>query len=301
MSTPADGVGPLAGHGVIHDIGYRHYVGPRLSRSHIARALFVESAKGAYGFGRSARSKVMPMLLFAATCLPALIVAVVAGVTRVDELPGGYTSYLVNTQLLVAVFVASQSPANVSRDLRFRVVSLYFSRPLDRVDYVLGKYAAMTVAIFALVATPLTILFVGALLAKLPLEEQIPDYLRSLVGAALCALLLAGFGLVIAAITPRRGLGVAAIISVLVVLTGVQAAVRGIAIEEGEDAIARYAGLLSPFSLVDGVQSALLGADSTLPAAPVDVPAGLVFLLVAGLLIGGCIGTLLLRYRKMPI
>jgi ABC-2 type transport system permease protein len=94
---------------------------------------------------------------------------------------------------------------------------------------------------------------------------------------------------------------VAAIIAVLVVLTGIQAAVQGIALEENEDTVADYSGLLSPFSLVDGVQTALLGANSTLPAAPAGISGGLVFLLLAVLLIGACLGSLLLRYRKVSI
>ena len=53
--------------------------------------------------------------------------------------------------------------------------------------------------------------------------------------------------------TPRRGLGVAAVIAVLLVLSGVQAAVQGIAEEFGNDTFAGYAGLFSPFTLVDGV------------------------------------------------
>ena len=67
---------------------------------------------------------------------------VIAAVTDDDELPGDYTSYVLNVQLLVMVYVAGQAPASVSRDLRFRVVSLYFSRPLERIDYVVAKYAA---------------------------------------------------------------------------------------------------------------------------------------------------------------
>ena len=86
------------GQGVIHDIGYRHYDGPRAGRGYIARALFLESAKGAYGLGRSAKSKVMPMLLLAAICLPAFIIVVIATVTNDDELPGDYTSYVLNVQ-----------------------------------------------------------------------------------------------------------------------------------------------------------------------------------------------------------
>lgn len=287
--------------GVIHDIGYRHYDGARLGRRHIARALFLESAKGAYGLGRSTRSKIMPMLLFAVVCIPAFIIAVIASVTPVSELPSDYTSYVLNVSVLVSIYVAGQAPASVSRDLRFRVMPLYFSRPLERIDYVLAKYAALTVAVFVFVAVPLTILFVGALLAELPLSEQVPDYLRSLGGGLLMALVLAGIGLLVASVTPRRGLGVAAIITVLLVLGGVQGAVQGIAAAQGEDTVAGYAGLLSPFTLVDGVQSALLGADTALPAGPPGTAGAVVFLVVTVLVVAGCLGALLLRYRRVSI
>ena len=132
-------------------------------------------------------------------------------------------------QVVVAIFVAAQAPAIMSRDLRYRVISLYFSRPLDRADYVQAKYAAMVTALFVLMALPLTILFLGALLAKLPLRDQLPDYLRAMAAALLYALVIAGIGLLVAAMTPRRGLGVAAVISVLLILSGVQLAVLGIA------------------------------------------------------------------------
>ena len=55
--------------GVIHDIGYRHYDGPRLGRGYLLRSLYVESLRGAYGLGRSAKSKVMPILLLVAVML----------------------------------------------------------------------------------------------------------------------------------------------------------------------------------------------------------------------------------------
>jgi ABC-2 type transport system permease protein len=302
MSTPHELARPGRPQpGVINDLGYRHYDGPRLGRRHIARALFLESAKGAYGLGRSVRSKIMPMLLLAAVCLPALIIAAIAALTPVDELPVEYTSYVLNVQLLVMIYVAGQAPASVSRDLRFRVVSLYFSRPLERVDYVAAKYAAMTAALFVFLTLPLTILFAGALLAELPIGEQVPDYLRSLAGCLILALVLAGAGLVIAAVTPRRGLGVAAIIAVLFVLSGVQAAVQAIAVEEGRDTVAGYAGLISPFTLVDGVQHVLLGAVSELPADPPGTTGALVFTAVAVAVVAGCLAILLLRYRRVAI
>jgi ABC-2 type transport system permease protein len=111
-------------------------------------------------------------------------------------------------------------------------------------------------------------MFVGALIIGLPIGEQIPDYLRAVAGAGLLSLILAGIGLVIAAFTPRRGFAVAAIIAVLLVLAGVQGIVQELAVSEGYEGIAPYLGLLSPFPLVMGTQSSLLGSASPLPVPP---------------------------------
>ena len=300
-TTPPPPPAPPGTQGVIHDIGYRHYDGPRLGRSAIRRSLFVESARGAYGLGRTGRSKVMPMLLAVAMCLPALIIVVVTAVTGAPELVGGYTAYVLNLQIVISIYVAGQAPVSVSRDLRFGVTSLYFSRPLQRIDYVAAKFAALATAIFVLIATPLTILLVGALIAKLPLGDQVPGYLRAMAGGLLISLLLAGLGLTISAVTPRRGLGVAAVITVLTVLAGVQAIAQDLALSEGATTLAGYLGMLSPFTLVDGVQSALLGAETMLFVSPSGVAQGLVFALVTVLVIAGSFAALLLRYRKVTV
>ena len=287
--------------GVIHDIGYRHYDGERRGRAAIRRAMFAESARGAYGLGRAGRTKVMPALLLAAICLPALISTVVATVTGADELPIAYGAYVLNLQVLVSVYLAAQAPVSVSRDLRFGVMSLYFSRPMERVDYVVAKYAALVTAVFALMALPLTILLAGALLAEMPLGEQLPDYLRAMAGAFLLALVLAGLGLVIASVTPRRGLGVAAIIAVLLVLSGVQGAAQAIATEQAARDAAGWTGLLSPYTLVDGVARRLLGQESVVEVGPPGTAGAVVFAAVAVLVVVGCLGLLVLRYRRVSI
>jgi ABC-2 type transport system permease protein len=287
--------------GVIHDIGYRHYDGERGGRPALRRAMFVESARGAYGLGRAGRTKVMPALLLAAICLPALISTVVATVTGADELPIPYGAYVLNLQVLVSVYLAAQAPVSVSRDLRFGVMSLYFSRPMERVDYVVAKYAALVTAVFVLMALPLTILLAGALLAEMPLGEQLPDYLRAMAGAFLLALVLAGIGLVIAAVTPRRGLGVAAIIAVLLVLSGVQGAAQAIATEQGAEDAAGWTGLLSPYTLVDGVARRLLGQESVLAVGPPGIAGAVVFPVFTVLLVNACLGLLVLRYRRVSI
>lgn len=294
MTTPT----PAAG--VIHDIGYRHYDGERRGRSYIRRSLYVDSLRGVYGLGRSARSKVMPMTLFAGTCLPALVIVAITGVTGASELVGSYATYVLNLQMVVLIFLGSQAPVAVSRDLRFGVMSLYFSRPLERVDYVLAKYAAMASALFLLTAVPLTMMFVGALIIGLPIGEQIPDYLRAVAGAGLLSLILAGIGLVIAAFTPRRGFAVAAIIAVLLVLAGVQGIVQGLAVSEGYEDIAPYLGLLSPFPLVMGIQSALLGSASPLPVPP-GTTGALAFSATAVFAVVVPYVVLWLRYRSVSV
>jgi ABC-2 type transport system permease protein len=295
------GSAPTPSRGEIHDIGYRHYDGPRLGERYIQRSLFVESLKGAYGFGRSARSKVMPLLLLAVMSLPAIVMVIVTSVVGLSELPTEYTEYPISMQIAISIFLGAQAPALVSRDLRFRVVSLYFARPLGRQQYVLAKYAAMATALFVLIALPLTILFLGALLAELPLGEQLPDYLRSLGAAFLYALVLGGIGLLIAALTPRRGLGVAAVVAALLVLAGLQATVQALGQEFDQETFAGYAGLLSPFSLVDGVVSTVLGGESSVLVGPPGAVGAAVFVAVAVLVVAGSYAALVARYRKVSV
>ena len=293
--TPA---GPAESAGAIHDIGYRHYDGPRLGTGYIRRSLFLETLRGAYGLGRSARSKIMPFLLLGVMVLPAVVVGIVTSYIGLDSLPLGYTTYVITMQVAITVFLGSQAPAVVSRDLRYKTTPLYFSRPLSRQQYVQAKYAGMVAALFVLIAIPITLLLVGALLAELPLDEQLPDYLRAMAGAAVHAVVLAGVALLVAAMTPRRGLGVAAVVGVLIVLSGLQGAVRAMAEAFGNDTFSGYTGLLSPYTLVDGVAAGLFGADSSIGQGPPGGVGTAVFVAVTVLLVAGCYALLVARHRK---
>ena len=298
--------------GAIHDIGYRHYDGPRLGTPYIARALFVHSLRGAFGLGRSTKTKVMPLLLLAVMVVPALLIAAIAVVTGDDKLPLEYTAYAVNLQIIVSVFVASQAPQSVSRDLRFRVVALYFSRPLSRLAYVEAKLLAMSAAVFLLLAIPLLVLYGGALLAQMSFWDNTRGVLVALAGAVIFAVVLASMSLVIAAFTPRRGLGVAAVVAVLLVLAAVGGTIRGIAesqsshdvvngVVQGPSSVAGYAGLISPFTLVDGVQTLAFRAKSSIDMPPPGTTGGIVFVLVTIAIVAACFGLLTLRYRRVSV
>ncbi|MFG2027085.1 ABC transporter permease [Streptomyces sp. NPDC048825] len=286
----------------IHNIGYRNYDGPRLGRAYARRSLYSQSLRGSYGLGRSAKSKVLPMLLFVVMCVPAAIMVAVAVATTAKDLPVDYTRYAIFLQAVIGLYVASQAPQSVSRDLRFKTVPLYFSRPIETADYVRAKYAALASAMFILTAAPLLVLYVGALLAKLDFTDQTKGFAQGLVSVALLSLLFAGIGLVISAVTPRRGFGIAAVIATLTISYGAVSTVQAIAYEQNStDAIA-WLGLFSPITLIDGVQTAFLGASSSFPGevGPSNGE-GVVYLLVVLGLIAGCYGLLMRRYRKVGL
>jgi ABC-2 type transport system permease protein len=289
------GAGAPGRSGVIHDIGYRNYTGARLGRSYATRSLFVQSLRGAYGLGRSARSKVLPMLLLATMCVPALIIVVVAIATNADELPVDYPLYLSGTSTLFGIFLAAQAPVALSRDLRFMTVPLYFSRPLTRADYVRAKFAAMASALLILTALPVIILYAGALLTGLPFGHNTAHALYGLGTAVLYSVLYAGIGLVIAASTPRRGFGVATIIGVLIISSTVATIIW--AVIGGNNG--NWGGMLSPSALVDSLSTWAFGLPkSDGPMSPPSDAAGFLFLAEFAAIIAASYALLLRRYRK---
>ncbi|MFJ2743114.1 ABC transporter permease [Streptomyces sp. NPDC087440] len=289
----------------IHNIGYRSYDGPRLGRGYARRSLYSQSLRGAYGLGRSAKSKVLPMVLFGvmtATAAIIVAVAVAAPAGTITKLPLSYTAFAITLQPVIGLYLAAQAPQTVSRDLRFKTVPLYFSRPIERRDYVLAKYAAMASALFALTAIPLVILYAGALLAKFDFGTQTKGFAQGLVSVALLSLLFAGLGLVMAALTPRRGFGVAAVIAVFTISYGAVSTVQAIAAAQEANGAVEWLGLFSPATLIDGVQTAFLGATSNFPGGTgPGAGTGVVYLLVVLGLIAGSYGVLMRRYRKVGL
>lgn len=285
--------------GVIHDIGYRNYTGARLGRGYATRSLFVQSLRAAYGLGRSGKSKVLPMVLLGAMCVPALIIVALAVSTNADALATDYPAYLSSTSTLFGIFLAAQAPVALSRDLRFMTVPLYFSRPLTRTDYVRAKFAAMTAALLILTGTPVVILYAGALLAGMGVGHNTAHALYGLGTALLYSLLYAAVGLLVAATTPRRGFGVAAIIGVLVVSTTVAGISWALIGGPTGSPSANWAGLLSPSTLVDSVSTWIFRLpQGDGPSWPPSNGAGLVFLAEFLVIVAACYGLLLRRYRK---
>ena len=304
MSSPSETpVESAAPSGLIHDLGYRPYGGPRLGDGPVAWAFFLTGLRNTYGLGRSARSKVLPMILLGLMLLPALILVGVLVQAKdlldLDQQIVAYSTYPLTTQLLISVFVAAQAPALLSRDLRFRTITLYLARPMRRSVYVLVRLASLAVATFILIGAPLVLMYVGGLLADLPVGRETGRFLGAMVGAVLLAACLAGLAALVAALTIRRGLAAAAVIVVLLVSYTVVSTIQSIAAASGNDGVGEVAGLFSPYTLINGVQVFLFDSPDATPTPPTGTGMGIVYLLAVLVTVLGSIGGLFARYRSV--
>jgi ABC-2 type transport system permease protein len=289
--------------GVIHDLGYRPYGGPRLGDGQVAWSFFRTGLRNTYGLGRSGRSKVLPMAMLGLMLLPALILVGVLVQARdvldLDSQIVSYSTYPITTQLLISVFVASQAPALISRDLRFRTITLYLARPMRRPVYVLVRLASLSAGTFILIAAPLLLMYVGGLLAELPAGRETTRFLGGVVGAVLLAALLSGLAALVAALTVRRGMAVAAVIVVLLVSYTVVSSIQGIALGTEHDRVGEVAGLFSPYTLVNGVQHYLFDVASATATPPSSNGMGLLYLAATLLTVLGSVAALVARYRTV--
>ena len=291
----------------IYDLGFQHYEGERLSSWYSTRALLWDTYRGAYGFGRSTRAKIMPILLVVLVTIPAVIIAAVAIFTKLKDLPVAGSQYVAGVALLTTLFVASQAPQAVSRDLRHRTISLYLSRPLRRGQYVLAKAAALVAATFTFLALPVTVLHAGGLLAKLSVHDQLTGWLGGIWTAAMYAVLLALMALAICAWTVRRGFGVAAVVVILflsAVVVGILANV--IAYDAlNNDTPAPTAAILAlafaPLSLVDGLRTWILGDRPDASLIPNTAALGTAYVIMFVVMVGVSVLALVWRYRTVSV
>ncbi len=288
--------------GVIHDLGYRSYDGPRLGRAQIVRALVWHSFRSSWGIGRGIKAKIIPVLAMVVMCLPALVNAF--AVARGDSRLFGYDVYSPQLRVVVLIiFIAAQAPELVSRDLRSHVLPLYFSRPLRRGDYPLAKYLALTMALLVLIEVPLLILYVGTIASAKSgsgVWHQTKALVPGLGVGLMWAVLVAAVGLVLASLTGRRAYatGIVAIACFLtwivsLILIGVEGGIR--ATSTG----ARIAGLFSPFTILDGVRIWLGGTSPGEDANPGRF--GPLYGALFVILLAACLGGLAARYRKLSM
>lgn len=303
MTTPPDLIAGSAT-GSIYDLGYRRYDGPRLGRRHAVTALVGHGLRAVFGLGRSARAKVVPLGLVALATLPAVVSvgfeSLTGGAVGPELNPIRIEGYLTFVQTILVFFVAAQAPELLVRDRRYGVLTLYFSRALERDDYVIAKWVALVIAVGLVILLPQAILLVGSLFATPDVGEGVANVVPLLLPVAartvVVAALLGGVGLAASAFTVRRAIAAGTVIAVFLLSSGI---VSLLVVRVSLDGPLALVALLDPFALLDGASAFLFGSEPrTQTVLRSDLPLE-AFALGAVLVSLAALALVIVRYRRV--
>lgn len=252
--------------GSIYDLGYRGYAGERLGRRHAVASLVRQSVRQVWALGRPGRAKIVPFGLAAIATIPAVVALGLAALANqlgagemIEEVLPSYDTYFPLVANVVFLFVAAQAPELLARDMRHRVLALFFSRAIRREDYAVAKLAALASSVLLLILVPQGLIFVGRALiaADIPaaLAEDAP-LLPAVAGQALLtAVMLASLGLALASFTPRRAYATAAIFAIVIVPLAAVVATS----ELSGRGLVGPVSLLSPATVLEGANAFFYG------------------------------------------
>jgi ABC-2 type transport system permease protein len=275
--------------GVIHDLGYQRYTGSRLGRRYVAGTLYTLSLRTAYGLGRGFKAKIFPWLTGGLILSVAVVVAAVRA--WVGEVVLGYLDFTEAVFPFVVLFAAVAAPELVSRDLRNRVLPLYFSRPLRPDDYALAKLAALVSALWLLLAVPLLLMYVVAVFSMDGLGgvwDETGDAAAGLAYTGIAAAVVGVLALLVASLVSRRAVAAGAVVAVFLVTLPVVELIRQLGTAGSTASV--LVGLAAPSTLIGGLRKWLFEGGDMIWAW---YAAGVVALLVVGA------GLLAARYRRL--
>ncbi len=280
--------------GVIHDIGYQRYTGPRLGRRYAAASLYTHSLRAAFGLGRTAKAKIFPLIVV----ILAFGVAAIAVALRSqsDRVVISYLQFCDTVGIPLLLFLAIVAPELVSRDLRVKVLPLYFSRPLRRTDYALVKLGAMISAMWLVLAGPLLLMFLGGVFSQRGgasgAWHEFTDFLGGLSYAAIYAVVFSSIAVLVASLASRRAVAATSIVGVFLVTTPVVGVLQVL----GGPALRQLSSMINPVLLIQGLSNWIYRTHTMELGGY-----GPVYLVVAVALVGVCAFLLMLRYRRLTV
>jgi len=241
-------------HGVVYDLGYRRYDGPRLGRRGAIMATLRDGAFRILGIHRKARHKILPFLLLALAVLPAVAFVGFSFLLKsfapdANSPFGSHAEYFSLVGTTVLLFVALAAPELLIPDRRHGVLAVYSSRPMRPDDYVWARFAALLVVLSLFLVAPQLLMYVGfAALSNdgflSALVSRAGELPKLLAGAVVYAVAYAPPAFLVAAFTKRKSVATGAYLAVMLIGLGIVAGIVQSAVVPGH----RYAAL---FALVE--------------------------------------------------
>ena len=199
----------------IADRRFQHYEGVRLGAVYSFCTLVLHSILWVLGLKRSARYKVVPIIVIALAYLPSLVLVVVATVAPPDTQLPGYPDFYQFITAAMYIFVALTAPELICPDRRHGTLRMYMTSNLGPTTYIFAKLIAVWAVLAIVTVGPVLIEFAGySLFGHGP--NGLAKSLETLGEVAGSGLMLAVFfgsvALAISSLTDRNAFAAAGII-----------------------------------------------------------------------------------------
>ncbi|MBX3315166.1 MAG: hypothetical protein KF906_12705 [Actinobacteria bacterium] len=254
----------------ILDRGFRHYDGPRL-RWQPFRTVVVHGIQRGLGFRRSTGAKVLPFIAVAIAYLPAIVMiglaTMVRGAASIDlELPT-YSEYFSSISLAILLLTALVAPEVFGNDQRTGMLGIYLASPLTRTWYLVAKSLSVATILVLITAGPQLLLLVANTVQGVGPDGPL-DWLvvfgRIIASGVVVSALLTSVSVAVTVVTNNKGIAIAGIVVLLMVVTGIAASAAEVT---GVDAWRMFNVLEVVFTLPPTIHGEVVDGEDTLSPA----------------------------------
>ncbi len=159
----------MSDRGVVFDLGYVPYEGPRLGTGAAVRATVRDGIRRVLGLRRKARKKILPWMLVGLALIPAIVFVGLAFLLSsfdptgagADSPFGGHVDFFGLIGNVVLLFAALAGPELLVPDRTEGVLAVYSSRPMRARDYLLGRTGALAIVLAGFLLVPQFLMYLG--------------------------------------------------------------------------------------------------------------------------------------------
>lgn len=226
---------PKAG-GVVFDIGYQRYAGPREGRRRARLAVYKDGFRKVLGLGRGPKAKLLPWACILIMVGIGIVLATIvgfgqrtAGDAGAEMVPGTshYFYYSVFGLIILFIFAALVAPRLLCPDRRNGTLHLYLVRPLTATDYVQARWAACLTVMVLVAWLPQFVLLAGRVLGHPEplayLDTNWTDIPKFLLAGAAIATTVTAVAMLASGLATRRGYASVLLIALFVIPNAVTA------------------------------------------------------------------------------